>query len=466
MNRWRVALAAVVVLCACAGAFADIVYLNTGGKVTGKIIERRADEIVVSTPRGLIATIPLKDIETIEEGSVEDLYKQQLGELKDDDADGHYKLGLWCKDVGLAKEAKKQFEKVVALKPEHEEARWALGYQQVGGKWVAEEELMRSKGFIKHEGKWITKEDHEKIQKGFVKYNDEWVSREDYEKLKKGLRKVGEKWLTEDEYYKAKGYVKHNGRWVTKEHLEKEKQPAAAPAADGEKKEKKPFKRFSKGRGGKAGSFTEKIKINGKEREYVLKVPGWAAGGKAPLVVLLHGTNSRPSYMLTYWSPVAGNNAILAAPWALKGKWLVGEEASKDDPQFVMEMIEQIKKRYNIANEHVYLAGHSRGGFFTFTLGVQHGDLFAGCGLLSGGYSGYVNASEQKAPFYIYIVERDPSVAVSSARQAKEVLEKNGHEVKYHEVPGGDGTAMDHELTRACCQECWDFFKKHKLKHD
>jgi hypothetical protein len=32
-------------------------------------------------------------------------------------------------------------------------------------------------------------------------------------------------------------------------------------------------------------------------------------------------------------------------------------------------------------------------------------------------------------------------------------------------VPGGDGTAMDHELTRACCQECWDFFKKRKIEH-
>ena len=96
---------------------------------------------------------------------------------------------------------------------------------------------------------------------------------------------------------------------------------------------------------------------------------------------------------------------------------------------------------------------------------MQYGDIFAACGLLAGGSSGYINASERKAPFYIYIVERDPSVPVSSARQAKEELEKNGHEVEYHEVPGGDGTAMDHELTRACCQECWDFFKKRKIEH-
>lgn len=454
-----------IILTAAGGALADIIHLNTGGRIVGKIIRRTTNEIVVSSPNGLIVTIPIDEVDEIEEGSAEEIYKQQLGKLKAGDADAHYKLGLWCKDVGLAKQAKEEFKKVIEIEPKHEEARWELGYQKVGGKWASEEDLMKSKGFVKHEGRWVTKEDYEKIKKGFVKYNDEWVSKEDCEKLKKGLRKADGKWVTEKEYYKSKGYVKHKGNWVTKEHLEKLKKEESTATKTDKEKPKKKFKRFSKGRGGQAGSHNVKIKVNDKEREYVLKVPGWAAGKKAaPLVVLLHGTNSRPQYMLMHWSPVAGRNAILAAPWALNGKWLVGEDTSKDDPQFVLDMIEQIKKRYNIALQHIYLAGHSRGGFFTFTLGVQYGDIFAACGLLAGGDSGYVNPSERKAPFYIYIVERDPSVPVSSARKARDVLKENGHEVKYHEVPGGDGTAMDHELTRACCQECWDFFKKKKIK--
>ncbi len=457
-------LLACVMLLAAGAAMADIIHLNTGGRVIGKIIERTTDTVVVSTPNGLIVRIPEDDIDEIVEGSAEEIYAQQVKELDPKDADAHYKLGLWCKDVGLKKEAGQQFKKVIAIDPKHDEARWELGFQKVGGKWVSEDELMRSKGFVRHEGRWVTKDDHEKIKKGYVRYGDDWVSSEDYEKLKKGLRKVGDKWLTQDEYYKSKGYIKHKGAWVTKEHLEKLKKEQSSPATP-DKKPVKKLKRFSKGRGGQAGSHNVKINVNGKEREYVLKVPGWVGPKRAaPLVVLLHGTNSRPQYMLTYFSPVAGRHAIIAAPWALSGKWLVGTGESKDDPQFVLDMIEQIKKRYNIALQHIYLAGHSRGGFFTFTLGVQHGDLFAACGILSGGNSGYVNPSEQKAPFYIYIVERDPSVPVSSAREAKKILEQNGHEVKYHEIPGGDGTAMDHELTRACCQECWDFFKNHKLK--
>lgn len=465
MRAAETVLVILFVVAACSLALGDIVHLNTGGRVIGKIIERTPDGLVVSTPGGMIVKIPTDDIDEIEEGSVEEIYEQQSKEIADDDADAHYKLGLWCKDVGLRAEAKREFEKVIALEPENEDARWQLGYQKIGGKWVSEDEIMRQKGFVKHEGAWVTKEDYEKIQKGFVKYNDEWVSREDCEKLKQGLRRLGEKWLTEEEYYKAKGFVKHKGSWVSKEHLEKLKEQEKVAAAPG-KEVKKKLPKFSKGRGGQAGSHTIKIDINGREREYVLKVPGWAAGGKAaPLVVLLHGTNSRPQYMLTNWS-AASKHAIIAAPWALAGKWLVGEDASKDDPQFVLDMIEQVKKRYNIALRHVYLAGHSRGGFFTYKLGVQYGDIFAACGVLSGGSSGYVNPSERKAPFYIYIVERDPSVPVSSARQAKKELEENGHEVLYHEVPGGDGSAMDHELTRACCQECWDFFKKHKIEDE
>jgi len=462
----RIRIAFFTLLCTLLAALglasADIIHLNTGGRIIGKIIDRTDSEIVVSTPNGLIVKIPEDDIDEIEQGSAGEIYEQQLKEMDKEDAGAQYKLGIWCKSVGLEKEAGECFRRVIEIDPSYEEARWELGYQKIGGKWVSEDELMKAKGYVKHEGRWVTKDDYEKIKKGYVRYNDEWVSREDCEKLKKGLRKVGDKWLTEEEYYKSRGFVRHEGNWVTKEYLEKLKAPGKPGEAE---KKKKKMPRFSKGRGGTAGSHNVRIDINGNEREYVLKVPGWAASGKpAPLVVLLHGTNSRPQYMLMHFSPVAGRHAIIAAPWALKGKWLVGEDKSKDDPQFVIDMVEQIKKRYNIALHHIYLAGHSRGGFFTFTLGVPHGDLFAACGILSGGDSGYVNPSERKAPFYIYIVERDPSVQVSAARKAKEVLEKNGHEVKYHEVPGGDGTAMDHELTRACCEECWDFFKTHKLE--
>jgi hypothetical protein len=437
---------------------ADVVELSDGGRLVGKIIERTDDEVTVLTIRGIVARVPMERVSKIEEGSPQELYKKQMEEIDKKDADEIYDFAVWCRDVGLVNEAKELFRRVITLKPDHQEARWALGYLFRDGKWISEDEWRVEQGYVKYNDEWVKKEDLEKIKAGYVRYEGEWVSKEDYENLKKGLRKYGDKWMTEEEYYKAQGYVQYKGRWVSKEWLEKQKQKS-------EEEQKKAKPKFSKGQGGRTGVYTQKIEIEGKEREFVVNAPQWVASGQAsPLVVLLHGTNSRPQYMLYHFDPVIKGTAIIAAPWALGGKWLEGAPESKNDDKFILEMVEWIKKHYNIALDRIYLAGHSRGGFYTFRLGVRYGDIFAACGILSGGSSGYIDPSERKAPFYIYIVERDPSVSVESARQARDELKKNGHEVKYHEVSGGTGTAQDHELNRLCCQECWEFMTKQSIK--
>ena len=440
----------------CFALLADVVNIADGGRVVGKIIRETEDDVTILTVKGVILRIPKERIESIERGSPEEIYKKRLAEIPEDDVDSLYQLALWCRDVGLKKQAEQLFKKIIKISPDHREARWALGYILRDGKWISEEQWRKEQGFVKYKGEWVRKEDVEKIKAGYVKYQGEWVSKEDYEKLRRGLRKLNGKWVTEDEYWKAKGYVKYKGKWVSEKWLQKRKQA---------EKKKKRRPKFSKGRGGRAGTYTQKIEIHGKEREFVVNAPKWAAAGRpGPLLILLHGTNSRPQYMLYHFNPVVRGQAIIAAPWALGGKWLVGAPESKYDDEFVLKVVEWMKKHYNIMLNRIYLAGHSRGGFYTFRLGVQHGDLFAACGILMGGSSGYTDPSERKAPFYIYIKERDPSVPVESARRAKQELTQNGHEVKYHEVPGGTGTAQDHELNRECCQECWEFLRKHSIK--
>ena len=450
---------AALLLAVSSLCLADVVHVMDGGKLVGKILEETDEEVVILTVKGIVARIPVERVERIERGSLREIYERQMKSVDKNSAGALYGLARWCRDVGLVKESEDLLRRVLALEPDHEEARWALGYMRRGGRWLSEEEWRAEQGFVRYRGEWVKKEDLEKIKAGYVRWRDEWVSKEDYEKLRKGMRKVDGRWMSEEEYWKSRGYVKRGGKWVSEQWLKKKEE---------ERRSKPPVKKrpkYSKGRGGRAGTYTQKIKIEGTEREFVVSAPKWAAGGKpAPLLVLLHGTNSRPQYMLYHFNPVVRGGAIIAAPWALGGKWLVGADASKHDDEFVMKMVEWVKKHYNVALSKIYLAGHSRGGFYTFRLGVRHGDVFAACGVLMGGDSGYADPSERKAPFYIYIVERDPNVSVESARRAKAVLEENGHQVEYHEVPGGTGTAQDHELRRECCQECWDFMKKHVLK--
>jgi tetratricopeptide (TPR) repeat protein len=109
----------------------------------------------------------------IEAKSIEEIYQEKLSTIKEDDAEGYYKLGLWCKQNKLFDKAQSQFEKVITLNPEHEKARKELGY-------------------IKYNDTWVTNEEKEYLinkKKGLVKYGDKWVSPDVMESLREKDRK-------------------------------------------------------------------------------------------------------------------------------------------------------------------------------------------------------------------------------------------------------------------------------------
>ena len=210
-------LVAGLLLGLCAICPGDIIYLNTGGVVKGKIIQRDLDKVVIRTPHGL-TTIPVDDVDYIEEGgSLKEMYKQRLGEIRDDDVNAHHNLGVWLRNVGMYEEAKTEFEKVIKIDPNHDFARCELGYVRKDGKWLTQEEYRLSEGYVKYNNKWVLKEDAEKLEAGYIKYKDEWVKKDELDMLKKGMRRLEGKWVTQDEYNKAKGLVKYGKKWVTPE---------------------------------------------------------------------------------------------------------------------------------------------------------------------------------------------------------------------------------------------------------
>jgi predicted esterase len=128
-------LAVLLLFSVPAFLFADIVILNTGGKVEGRIIERTLDGVKVKTVKGIV-DIPEDDIESIKEcESVFDIYEKKLKETPEDDVEARFKLGLWCKEKELEDEAEKHFEEVIKLSPDHEEARAELGYVKTAKGW-------------------------------------------------------------------------------------------------------------------------------------------------------------------------------------------------------------------------------------------------------------------------------------------------------------------------------------------
>jgi len=139
----------------------------------------------------VVLQVPLVAVET--GGSA---YEHKLEALDEDDAQDHFQLALWCKENRLYEEYREHLQKTLEIDPDHGIARNVLGYEKVGGVWLRGEELKIAKGFVLHEGKWVTPEDQEKLEAGMVEYRGRWMSEEDY--------------------YEAKGYVQHRGHWISK----------------------------------------------------------------------------------------------------------------------------------------------------------------------------------------------------------------------------------------------------------
>jgi len=218
---------------------ADTIHLEGGGKIEGTIIAEDEESYTVKTKFGEVKVLKA-NVVRIERGSNEEVFQRRLKELRDDDVEGHYELGLWAKEVGLKEKAKERFEYVLKLDPDHEGARKELGYKKVGNRWVSEEEYYKEKGYVKYKGEWMPKEDAEKLKKGYVRVGDEWMKKEDFEKIKSGYRRLGKKWVTEEEYYRAKGYVKYKGKWMRPEKAERLKKK------EEEEKRKRELKRLEK----------------------------------------------------------------------------------------------------------------------------------------------------------------------------------------------------------------------------
>jgi hypothetical protein len=144
-------------------AWGDVVHLKTGGSLEGQVVETD-DGVIIKLPEGEIR-ISKDAIARIEKKtSAFEEYQRRAASLKHDDADGHFQLGLWAQNHDMKNQAKAHFLTVVALQPDHAQARHALGYRRVGDRWMTEEEEMRARGLVDYKGQWMTPEAAARLQ--------------------------------------------------------------------------------------------------------------------------------------------------------------------------------------------------------------------------------------------------------------------------------------------------------------
>ncbi|MBI2922929.1 MAG: hypothetical protein HYY18_17885 [Planctomycetes bacterium] len=132
-------LAGAFLLFAASAASADVVYMKDGRKIEGALTEK-GDQYAVKTKFGTIF-VKKAEVERIERDPAGE-YAGKAAALEATDADGHFRLGEWCRERSLSTEAAAEFQKALAADPGHEGAHKALGHARMGDRWAPVMEIL------------------------------------------------------------------------------------------------------------------------------------------------------------------------------------------------------------------------------------------------------------------------------------------------------------------------------------
>lgn len=135
-----------------------------------------------------------------------------------------------------------------------------------------------------------------------------------------------------------------------------------------------------------AGSETQRLTVDGRERGYEFFVPALARPG-APLVIVLHGTYGTGEKMqrgLGFDAQARQHGFLVAYPDAYVApgarqteRWndgrgtLPSSATGIDDVAFIAALIDDVARRFPIDPRRVFVTGTSNGGMMTYRLGCE-----------------------------------------------------------------------------------------------
>jgi poly(3-hydroxybutyrate) depolymerase len=209
----------------------------------------------------------------------------------------------------------------------------------------------------------------------------------------------------------------------------------------------------------------ELITSNGKTRAYYLYVPS-TVKGPAPLIVTLHGSNRTGITLVEKWKDYAKKEGIiLAGPDATNLRvW----SSPLDGPDYLHQLVEELKSKYPINPRRVYLFGHSAGASFSLHMGLMESQYFAAIAIHAGALRSedmeVIELAKRKIPISMQIGDSDPLVPLKAVRATRDALKDAGFTVDLIEIANHDHWYYD--KASKFNQTAWEFLKKYELDHD
>ncbi|MCL0045088.1 hypothetical protein M1N16_02535 [Nitrospinaceae bacterium] len=162
-----------------------------------------------------------------------------------------------------------------------------------------------------------------------------------------------------------------------------------------------------------------KLKMNKKTYSYALYVPE-PTKPNMPMIVIMHGMGGSGANTIQKWIERLENKFVILCPTYPIGAWW-----SKNSENFVLQLIREIRAKYPIDSNRIFLSGLSNGAIGAYLMGMFYPDQFAGVVPIAGGItkrlmSFLVNLNN--TPMYIIQGEFDPIFPIELTRRTYKIL--------------------------------------------
>ena len=210
----------------------------------------------------------------------------------------------------------------------------------------------------------------------------------------------------------------------------------------------------------------ETITSAGKKRSYYLYVPE-SVKAPAPLLITFHGSGRNGLSLVEKWKKLASEEGLIVAGpdslnpqvWATPG----------DGPDFLRDLVNELKSKYPVNPKRVYMFGHSGGAVFALGMSMFESKYFAATGIHAGAWRdrkeySLLDLAKRKIPISLVVGDRDPFFPQDAVKTTGEKLKERGLEVDLTIIKGHNHSYYDR--AKEINVMIWEFMKKFELTEE
>lgn len=208
------------------------------------------------------------------------------------------------------------------------------------------------------------------------------------------------------------------------------------------------------------------VSANQKRTYYLFTPEKLSADHPLPLLVLLHGSGRNGQSLVEKWTELAEKeNFIIVGPDSTNS---AGWTSGADGPDFLRDVVEELKSKYPIDQRRVYLFGHSAGAIFALFMSLMESQYFAATAVHAGALrpqdSKAFELAQRKIPVALYVGDRDAFFPLEIVEATRDAFRSRDFPVEFTKLP--NHTHWYYDDASKINKSVWEFLKQHSLQQD